>query len=166
MGPLLDVVIWLLMFMEHSPSLPALVIVLPLTAYPMVLLHEVGHAAMVRLRLGPDVPLRISVGRPGPAGVDGMVEFDASTATASDVLLIALAGPAASLAATVLTALAMSSTPLGSVAHALLWGCTAWNVIGLANVIPFALRDAAGLVSFRSDGRQALDAAKVLAELR
>jgi hypothetical protein len=60
----------------------------------------------------------------------------------------------------------LSSTPPGSVAHAVLWGCTMWNVLAVANVIPFALHDAVGLVRFRSDGRQALDAAKVLAALR
>ncbi len=96
-----------------------------------------------------------------PNHASGAAEFDASHATARDVLLIAVAGPAASLVGTVLTAWALSAAPESGVFHDLLWAATLGGVFGVLNIVPLTLQERRGGPSFRTDGGLALDALRV-----
>ena len=170
-------------FMDASPGLPILLLYVAVAGIPVVLLHELGHAlAAVRL-LGDEV--QVSVGSTGelarlrlgqisvslsalshPGEAAGVAEFDASRATARDVLLIAVAGPAASLLGTVLTAWALSAAAPSGVLHGLLWAATSAGVVGGLNLVPLSLRDRRDAQPIASDGRIALEAARVLRALR
>jgi hypothetical protein len=85
---------------------------------------------------------------------------------ARDVLLIAVSGPAASLLGTVLSAWALSAAAPSGVLHGLLWAATAAGVVGVLNLVPLSLRDRRDDPPIASDGRIALDAARVLRALR
>jgi hypothetical protein len=87
--------------------------------------------------------------------------FDASRATIRDVLLIALAGPAASLAGTVISAWALSAASPPGVVHDLLWAATLTGVFGVLNLVPLRLQEGRTGPTFRSDGRLALDALRL-----
>jgi hypothetical protein len=125
-------------FMDSSPAFPIGLLYLAVAAVPVTLVHELGHAFAARRLIDGDV--QVSVGSAGklaeiqlgkvalavnalshPGRAAGVAEFDASRATARDVLLIALAGPAASLAGAVLTAWALSAASPSGVLHDLLW---------------------------------------------
>jgi len=174
---------WFVAFMDGMPSLPELFLFLVLIAIPATLLHELGHALAARTLLG--VPVSIDVGSYGklahfhlgqvsvalhaidsPARAAGWARFDASRATARDVLLIALAGPAASAVGLVVAIVALGATPVGSVAHGLAWVAVTAGVSGVLNLIPFKFSESGDGTRHPTDGRLALDAARVLYELR
>jgi membrane-associated protease RseP (regulator of RpoE activity) len=170
-------------FMNSSPGLPLLLIYLAVAGLPVVLLHELGHAIAARRLLGGEV--NVSVGTAGtlaelrlgevaltikalshPGSASGMAEFEASRATARDVVLIALAGPAASLAGTVLTAWALSAVAGPGVVSGLLWAATATGAMCVLNLVPLTLEERGGGAWLRTDGRLALDALKVVRATR
>jgi hypothetical protein len=168
-------------FMNGTGPLLALVYI-AVAGLPMTLLHELGHAvAAVRL-LGEDVKVEVgSVGRfaelqlgriavsmnavagPGRAGV---AEFDDSRATARDVLLIAVAGPAASLVGVLVAAFVLYAASPAGVVAGLLWTATLVGIVGVLNIVPFRYQTSRRAPAWRSDGRLALDAARVLHALR
>jgi hypothetical protein len=179
--PLYDLADIVYRFMESGPGFPVGLLYILLAAIPVTLLHELGHAVAARRLLGGEV--RVSVGSAGklaemrlgqvalsinalsqPGKVAGVAEFDDTRATARDVLLIALAGPAASLVGTVLTAWALASTSAG-VGHDLLWGVTLGGAFAVLNLVPLTLKERGG-ASVRTDGRLALDALRVARSLR
>lgn len=165
-------------FFAASPPLPWDFVAIFVGGYPVIMLHEAGHAVAARRLLDVDVEVTIgSVGQvtalqlgrvraqlnllaTGAAG--GSATFDAARATARDVLLIALAGPLASLAGVVVTACLLSSATGGTVWHGLLWGMTLGGCWGVLNVIPFTLSSRKGDRMTRSDGRLALDALQAI----
>jgi hypothetical protein len=170
--------------MESQPGLPgwvaAQLIVLPLT----VMLHELGHGAMAVLRAQNDVRLEVGSGPVAwrgrllridmavhplvmPAGVGGAVSFDATRTTATDVVLVALAGPLASLIGTVIAWVWFASAPAGSSLSTLLAVAAATGLFAtVVNLIPMSVRDRNGAVMWRTDGWHALSAARVLISLR
>jgi hypothetical protein len=96
--------------------------------------------------------------RPDRAG--GLATFDASRATPRDMLLIALAGPAASLVGFVVAAWAMSGAPHGLLRD-LLWAATGDSAFAVLNLVPLTLSERRGGSALRTDGRIALDALRV-----
>jgi hypothetical protein len=77
------------------------------------------------------------------------------------VLLIAIAGPAASLVGVVLTARGLSACAPAGVVHDLLWAATLGGVFGVLNLVPLSFQERRDGPAFRSDGRVALDALRV-----
>jgi hypothetical protein len=170
--------------MESQPGLPgwvlAQLIVVPLT----VLLHELGHAGMAVLRAQEDVRLQIGGGPVAwrgrlsridmavhplvmPAGLGGAVSFDATRATAMDVVLVALAGPAVSLIGTVVAWTWFASTPESSWLSPLLAVAALTGLlVTVVNLVPMSIRKRNGAVAWRTDGWHALSASKVLVSLR
>jgi Peptidase family M50 len=170
--------------MDSQPGLVgwviAQLIVLPLT----VLLHELGHAAMAVVRAQPDVRLEVGSGPIAwrgrlaridmavhplvvPAGMGGAVSFDATRASATDVLLVALAGPVASLIGTVIAWIWFASTPDDAGLASLLAVAAATGLfVTIVNLAPMSIRDRNGAVMWRTDGWHALSAAKILVSLR
>ena len=182
--PLYDVIAAIVIFMEAMPPSPWWFVYGALTAIPLTLLHEIGHALAARRLL--DTPVRVVVGSFGelakvqlgrisislsalssPASVAGSAEFDASRARARDVVLIAIAGPAASAAGLVVCLLAYAATPPDGVVHDLLWAATGNSVFAvLFNLMPFGFQERRGGPTLHTDGRVALDAAHALRMLR
>jgi len=99
-------------------------------------------------------------------GGQGQVSLDGARATARDMLLISLAGPAASACGLVVTAVALAWVPPGLV-HDALWVAMLFSVAAALSVVPLAVsRAAPGRPEVRSDGQLALAAARVLWQLR
>jgi hypothetical protein len=95
------------------------------------------------------------------SGPSGTAEFDDSAARARDIVWIALAGPAASLAGTVLTAVVLGATQRDGILHAATWTATSAGVVAvLLNLVPMQTVEPSG-ARLRSDGRLALDALRV-----
>jgi hypothetical protein len=146
---------------------------------PVVVVHELGHAIVAAHRLGADVEVtvgnavklaQVRMGRihaslnmlPRPGHVAGSARFDASRATARDVLWIALAGPFASLVGVVVTALLLRHVPPAGVIHDLLWWMTGAGVLAvLLNLLPFKPEESDGTKVW-TDGRMALDALRII----
>ena len=94
------------------------------------------------------------------------MSLDGARATARDMLLISLAGPAASACGLVVTAVALAWVPPGLV-HDALWVAMLFSVAATLSVVPLAVsRAAPGRPEVRSDGQLALAAARVLWQLR
>lgn len=170
-------------FLDASPPLLLCLLYNAIVIIPLVLLHEYGHAVAASSLLG--VSVEVSFGTAGqvaqfrlgqivatvnavndPLGVGGQASFDASRATARDIVWIAVAGPLTSLAGTVFTALLLSTTPRHGVAHDLLWAATLTGVLATLNIVPFTYRQRRGGPLIRTDGRLALDALRVILALR
>ena len=115
------------------------------------------------MRLGEITVSLNALSEPGRLG--GYAEFDDSRATARDVVLIAVAGPAASLVGTVFTAWLFSGAPAGTLRD-VLWALTLAGVFGVLNLIPFSFQERRDGPSLRTDGRLALDALRVVRALR
>lgn len=170
----------LVAFAEREPSSFFVTLaLLAVLSIPVTLLHETGHAVVARMTLETDVEVRVGdVGKlaelqlgeirfhvnvastfSGPAG---HAAFDDSRARARDIIVIALAGPAASLIGTVVTALICNASSPGTALHDVFWAATvvgAWGVV--INLIPMELAQRRG-ERWRTDGRLALDAFRTL----
>ncbi len=163
-------------FMNDGPGIVTVFVLGALTAIPVVLVHELGHALVARRRLGGDV--KIQVGTTGriaslrlrqvelhlnalarPDRASGVAEFDASRATARDVVFIALAGPVASLLGTLITGWWLSVTSPGLL-HDALWCMTGTGVFGVLNLVPMTLEERDGR-RLRTDGGLMLDAIRI-----
>ena len=150
-----------------------------IAAIPVVIVHELGHAAVAARRLGADVEVTVgnavklaevrlgqihasvsAISQPGYAA--GRATFDASRATAHDVFWIALAGPLASLVGVVATAFLLAlAGPTGPV-HDLLWSMTGAGAFAVVlNLLPFKAEETDG-TKLWTDGRLALDALRVI----
>jgi hypothetical protein len=180
--PFYDAAQWFYVFMNSASSWYVLVYIF-VAAIPVTLLHELGHALAARALL--DTPVQVAVGSIGrfaqlrlgeismslnamasPARVAGSATFDASRATARDILLIALAGPAASAAGLLVAVPALAAVPEHGIAHGLAWAAVLASAFGVLNLIPMTLQERRGGPNVQTDGRLALDAARVLRSLR
>jgi len=170
-------------FISSGPGLLACALYLLVADWPVILLHELGHAMVAVRRLGGDV--EVTVGNAvklaqlrlgqvnaslhalqSPLGTAGSVTFDASRARAEDVLRVALAGPAVSALNFVGLVGAYSIAPDDGVLHDLLWAGTLASLYGVLNVIPFRLQELGQSSPQPSDGWLARDALRVMRELR
>jgi hypothetical protein len=170
-------------FMESGPPMPAAFLYIAVGSVPVTLLHELGHAIAARRLLGSEV--EVSVGNAGkiaqvrlgqidatinvvsqPGRAAGVATFDASRATAEQVLWIALAGPLASLAGVVLATALLSVAPETDIAQGLLWAAVLVGVVGTLNIIPLEFEERRDGPAVQTDGRVALDALKVSRDLR
>jgi Zn-dependent protease len=171
-------------FMKSGPPLPIGLVYLAIVALPLTFLHEWGHAVTARRLL--DGSVRISVGNAGrvahvrlgqittsinvlssPTRLAGYAEFDASRATARDVVLIALSGPLASLLGWVVLIALYSAAVPDTIWHGLLWAAVLWSGFAVIfNLIPLSIQERRGGRMKRTDGGLALDAAKVIWQLR
>ena len=171
-------------FMNSGPPLPLDLIYLAIMAVPLTFLHEWGHAFAARRLLRGNV--HISVGNAGrvaqlqlgqitasinalssPTRLAGYAEFDASRARARDVVLIALCGPLASLLGLVVLIPLYSAATPGTIGHGLLWAAVFFSAGAVfLNLIPFTIQERRGGRMNRTDGGLALEAAKLIWELR
>jgi hypothetical protein len=170
-------------FMDSSPGFPVGLLYLAVAAMPMTLLHELGHAVVARRLL--DGEVQVSVGSAGKlaemrlgqialsvnalshrGGAAGVASFDASRATARDVLLIALAGPAASAVGVVLSAWGLSACSPSGALHDVLWAATLAGIFGVLNLVPLTFQERRDGAPLRTDGRLALDARRAARALR
>lgn len=166
-------------FMKAGPGVFWVLVCGVLIAIPVTLLHELGHAVVARARLGSAVQVTVgNAGRIGtvrlgqltttfhafqtPTRMGGTARFDALRATASDILWISLAGPAASLAGGVLAVIAYQHAPTRGAVHALLWVAVFASVFAVANVFPLRLRQRRGGPAFNTDGMVALTAVAMM----
>ena len=170
-------------FLDAGPDVPGFCVCMVLAGVPVTLVHELGHALMARRTVGGNV--LVLVGTAGklasvrlgritmninafarPGGVAGLAAFDGSRATARDVVLISLAGPAASFAGFVVSAMAYAAAPATGALHSLLWTLTfAGLCTSLFNLVPLKLQNRRGAPAIRTDGRLALDAARIARRL-
>lgn len=150
--------------------------ILYVLAGPMILWHELGHALAARTFVDGDVSVQVGlgdrwslrvgdidfrIGAPSLVGIGGFCQYPASV-TASESLLIALAGPGATLLG---AGVALALLPsLQGLLHAAAAVAAAAQVNGfILNLVPFTLADRSGRV-FRTDGRRALDAVRSIVE--
>jgi len=150
-----------------------------LAAVPVTMLHELGHALIAARRLGAEVEVTVGnavklaevrLGRiqaslnafARPGYVAGSAAFDATRATARDVLWIALAGPLASLVGLAVSAFLLKlAAPTGPV-HDLLWSMTGASAFAFGlSLLPFKADESDGTKVW-TDGRLALDALRVM----
>jgi hypothetical protein len=170
-------------FLQGGPGLLLFFLYLVVVGLPFIMLHEFGHALVAVQRLGEEV--EVAVGnviefaqfRLGQVNVSlhalqglhstaGSASFDASRARAEDVFWIAAAGPIVSAGCMALGVLLYSSAPPDGFVHDLAWMTVFVNLWGVLNVIPFRLQDRRSGPAHPSDGRLALDALRVIRELR
>jgi hypothetical protein len=162
-------------FMDMMPRGAWLLVLFVAVGIPTTLIHELGHAATARRRLGGDVAVSVGNTTPlatlrwgrvtaninafsKPGAVAGSASISASQATARDVLLIALAGPAASLAQFAICAPLYAMVSPGLL-HDVLWMATAGGAGGfLINLVPMRLHENDTGRTIATDGRLALDA--------
>jgi hypothetical protein len=178
-----DILYWLAQtiydFMNEGPGGWSFLLWGFLAAAPVVVLHELGHAIVAVHRLGTEVEVtvgnamelaRVRMGRihaslnalPHPGYAGGSASFDASHATARDILWIALAGPLTSLVGLVATAYLLSHAPASSVIHDVLWWMTLSGAFAVVlNLLPFKAEESDGMKVW-TDGRLALDALRVM----
>ena len=169
-------------FIESSPGLLGILVYPFVVGFPLIWLHEIGHALVAVRRLDTDV--EVTVGNAAqvaqvrlgqinaslnvlrtPGAPAGSATFDASRARAEDVFWIALGGPALSAVALVLTIVIYSAAPADGFVHDLLWTAVMVGLYGVLNLIPFKF-GGEGDGQSASDGRMALDALRVIRELR
>jgi membrane-associated protease RseP (regulator of RpoE activity) len=169
---ILDLLASIAAYLDQASALEITIVVSTFTVIGLPLLalaHELGHAIAVRLR---GLPLEtIVVGdaddlivRAGALtmrfgrmteddGPGGFVRYDATYASARDIIVIALAGPLANLAvAPVLAGLALIGGTSGPL-DAWLWLLSAASLaLAVANLVPLGRPGTSGLMS---DGRVA-----------
>jgi hypothetical protein len=127
--------------MDSAQAVPQALLFIALGAIPVTLIHELGHALAERWLLGTPVSVAVgSYGRLGelelakisvtlnalgsPARVAGSATLDASRARALDILLIALAGPAASFVACSSALRCLAQSPATGLVHDIIWAST------------------------------------------
>jgi hypothetical protein len=166
-------------YAEESPGLLTALAWLAIVAIPATLLHELGHALAALALL--DTPVGVAVGSFGkvaelrlgqiaaagaPAGAAAQSStHDAARAEARDILWIAVAGPALSLAAMLASLAALSLAPAQGAAHDLFWAAAIANAVAVLHLLPVKLQDRPGGATLLTDGRLALDAARTLRAL-
>ena len=165
------------------PGMPALLVYLVAAAVAVILLHKLGHALAASWRLrdpvhislegtGTLLSIRIRRLRLDVNALSHAAERPSSSsvaavrASARDVVLVALAGPAASLLSSVIAACALSLAPGGGAVHGLLWAVTVMGLVGALPILPLVLQERPGGPRLRTDGRLALEAARVVGGLR
>ncbi len=182
MGLLYETAEAIVRYMESAPPMPVFVVYIFVGSGLMVLVHELGHAVVARFLLGADV--EISVGNAGkvaelrlgqitttinalslPGREAGSAGFHDSQATARDVVLIALAGPVASLATLVPAVLLLSWGPTAGMFHDLAWAAFPAGVFGVLNVLPYEFNEDHSGPALRTDGRLAVDALRAFRAL-
>jgi hypothetical protein len=162
-------------FVGSGPHAPALFGYLLVAAVPVALLHQLGHAMVAARRAGG--PVGVSLGSTrhllrsqlrrvrltasllapsAPAGGPG--SFDAARASASDLALIALGGPIASLAGFAAAACGLASSAGHGSLHDLLWAVTVVGFVAVLSVLPLELKERTSGAHLRTDGRVALEA--------
>jgi hypothetical protein len=160
-------------FMDGMPPLPVILLYAALVGPALVVVHELGHASMALWRSTGPVVVRIAASRrrlalrSGRFQIEadalthcgGICAYDPTGLTRFDEAAIALAGPAASLAGALVTALLWGHT--GGPFQDLLAVATLGGVFGgVVNALPLTYRaskrDEAPVV--RLDGLHALDA--------
>jgi Zn-dependent protease len=170
-------------FMGASPGFPLFLLYIAIAAIPATLLHELGHAIaarrlldsevsvevgtvgkLARLRLGQIETTLNAVSLPGQLG--GAATFDASRATARHVFWIAIAGPLASVAVTIVAGALYAAAPPSGVVHDFLWGAVLGGVAGVLNIVPLKLQEKRNGPVLRSDGWLAVDALRIVRALR
>ncbi|MDQ3937989.1 MAG: hypothetical protein M3253_04835 [Chloroflexota bacterium] len=182
-APLYDAAAGIYGFMNSAPGMPEWLLYMVLGAIPVVVVHEIGHAMAARRLL--DTPVTVTIGSFGelaqlhfgqismslnafssPTRMAGSAEFDASRARAQHILLIALAGPAASAAGLLISIAALVTVPQHGVLHDLMWATTFGSAFAVLNLVPFAYQERRDGPTHQSDGRLALDAARAVRALR
>ncbi len=172
-----------LAFRQSGPEFPIGFVYIAIAAVPVTLLHELGHAVAARALVGGDV--EVSVGSAGklaeirlgqiamsinalsnPARVSGAAYIDDASASARDVVWIALAGPLASLAGLAAASVLYSAAPPTGVAHDLLWATVATSAFGVLNIVPLKFQERRDGPLLRTDGRLAIDALRASRALR
>lgn len=178
LAPAADSVQWVYDFLNEQPGLVAYVALTVLLSVPLLLIHELGHAAAAKLLGARDVFVLAGGASPGverniagiptrvtpaarPWRFDGLMTFDPTGISHFGVTLIALAGPLASFAAAALTGLLMGERNPGSLlddalAVATLNGCLG----GIVSLLPITVTDSVDPArpALALDGRVALDA--------
>ena len=172
--------------MDAGPAFPWWIAWIALVGLFVTAIHEAGHLIValwtgqqdVALRIGSFGELieerlgavRLQIGvldapwRPG-----GAVSFDAAHTTAKQMMAIALAGPAASLAGAVFTALAAASFSTQAVSDFFAAATVAALVTAILNLIPLTLTEGTRRrpgARLSTDGRHALDALHVVLDVR
>ena len=164
------------------PEMPALLLYLAAAAVPAILLHQLGHALVSFRRLGGPVNLspgvtstlvsirirrlRLHVSALSHAAEPASpASLAAVRASARDVMLVAVAGPAASLVCSALAACALSLTPGTGPAHDFLWASAATGLLGVLTVVPLVFQERPGGPRLRTDGRLVLDAVRAVRQL-
>lgn len=161
-------------FMQSMPSMGLWLVCSALVAWPLLLVHEMGHAWAARRFVGGDVEVTLGAGhllaeaqlgavklRLGLPVERGSATFDGHV-TARDALLIALAGPLASAAGLVVCAVLYAAGPHDGFIGGLSWSATLGSLFGVLNLVPLTLVEGSGGRTTRSDGAIALDALRAM----
>jgi hypothetical protein len=162
---------------------------LPIQTFLLVAVHEAGHALAALARRQPDVEVRMGTGQslvlelrlqavklrlanPGFLKLgSGQVRWNSERTTILDLLIIAAAGPAASLLGGLACLWLAAQCPLYSQSHDF-FALTALSMFAfgaLLNLIPFTLTEGSRKrpgVAMRTDGGIILDLLRLLASLR
>lgn len=165
------------------PGMPALFLYLAAAAIPVMMLHEFGHALVASRRLG--VPIHASLGGTGtflsirlgrltltvnalthPAESPEPAAVAEARSSARDLILVALGGSAASLLACAVAACGLLLGPGSGALHDLLWAAAAMGLLGALPMLPLVFQERPGGPRLRTDGRLALEAARIGRRLR
>jgi hypothetical protein len=160
-------------FMQAGPSLFWFFVALVITSPFVILIHELGHTFAAHALLDDHVDVQVGSGFK-------LLEIEAPRTTINihalggggqalvraapprEMLLIAIAGPAASLLALAPTIAFYSLTSPGTVMHGLLWTAVLAGVFGVLQLVPLAISDGYQGRPLRSDGMIVVDALRAM----
>lgn len=164
-------------FMDGLPSIPLMLAIALATAPLLALFHELGHAVVAVSRLpgrvhvtvgGEDSLISFELGRIAvslhplvlPWRFDGVCAYETESESRVDAIVIALAGPAASLAVGISGFALVGAVTMASWLEIFI-AVASFNSVGMAIIclVPMTLTDTRG-TTLRTDG------ANVLAALR